>query len=157
MSNIDISHPLIPTFTNGFDFYEAIIQHVKKRQPSLIRISSYNTSVNEEFTPLVDQYIASLCRYCKEVQLLIGINPHHPFNDKIFTILKKWESIFPNLKSARLRGVHMKATLITPSTGFAGSLNLIHPTLDDLMVQLSTTQYREVDAYFTRLWNKSAK
>lgn len=154
MSNIDLSFPLEPIFTNGLAFYQALIQSTKKYEPGLVRIATYNTSINEGFTQTVTEVLTQLAHLSTSVELLVGINLHHLHISTIKSILSSHASTIPKLHIRTLKGVHVKCFL-TSSCGYAGSLNLIHPTLDDLMVRLSPTQRSLTDTYFSRLWQRA--
>lgn len=152
--NVDLGFPLEPIFTNGLAFYQALIESTRRRKPSIVSISTYNTSINEGMTESVLETLTSLCEISTSVHLLVGINSFHL---KLFTIratLKRYTQVLPKLRVRELQGVHMKCFL-TSTCGYAGSLNLIHPTLDDLMVRLTTHQRLLVQAYFDRLWAKA--
>lgn len=154
MSNIDLSFKLEPIFTNGLAFYSAFIQRLVRDGNSHVFISTYNTSINGDFPETVSRVLTDIHGYATQIYLLVGTNPYHPQNHLIRATLSRYVLALSKLQIRLLKGVHMK-TFFTPSFGYAGSLNLIHPTLDDLMVRLSSTQLPLVHSYFLRLWDKA--
>lgn len=146
-------------FTNGYAFQQTVSRFVDKHS-TLVRVSTYNIGISAHDGATVDDFVKDLC-VATEVRLLVGFNTNHSQNVEF---LKKYKSLVDrhkNLQVRRLEKMHAKIVSVewkTPSQkkaqtqSWTGSLNLITPTLHDLMVKLDPTQSRDVCKYFDRLW-----
>ena len=141
-----VCDPNAHIYTSGYMFQDSVIYHCPK---TTVTISTYNVSTN-----IVNNFVDKLCKRATEVTLLVGINPFHHNNFAIVRQLSEWKVKHPNIRIYTASKLHVKAVLIErPRSliGWAGSLNLITPTLNDLMVRLSKRQAVEVKTYLQKL------
>jgi hypothetical protein len=150
-------------FTNGYAFQQTVSRFVTK-DSALVRISTYNVGISDHDGATVNDFVKDLC-VAEEVRLLVGFNPNHTQNMAFTAKYKELAKQHKNLKIRRLEKLHAKIVSVeyttpaqkkTQTRTWTGSLNLVTPTLHDLMFKLYPTQSREVCNYFDRLWNFSS-
>lgn len=142
-------------FTNCHSF-QIKVGRFTNHETKLVRISSYNIGISTHDLSTVGTFVDDLCM-AKQVQLLVGYNPHHDKNAEITATLNALLKRHKTLQIRRLEKLHAKIVSIQQSDNkvhtWTGSLNLITPSLYDLMVKLDLTQSKTVCDYFDRLWN----
>lgn len=137
-------------YTSGYAFQDAVVYHAKS---SVVTISTFNVSTNIE-----TDFLPKLCTKAIAVKLLVGTSPYNENNPAVLKVLHTWNNLYPNLTIVLGQKVHVKTILISQPNGligWAGSLNLITPTLHDLMVRLSKKQATEVETYIQQLWKQA--
>ena len=141
-------------FTNCHEFQRVVCRLVTK-ETKLVRIASYNVGIGVEYDT-VDSFIQSMCVATK-VQLLVGFNPKHEKNTEISLRLSNWHKRHSNLEIRRYEKLHAKIVSITNDSTktWIGSLNLITPTLFDIMAKLTPEQSNELMKWFDRLWQRA--
>lgn len=138
-------------FENCHEFQHMMGQKVKP--DSIVRLASYNIGINDHDSA-VQSFIGSMCK-AKEVRLLVGYNIYHDKNIEINAALDALIKRHKNLDVRRLQKLHAKIVAIGDQV-WTGSLNIISPTLFDLMVKLNPKQALRVVSYFDTLFVRAS-